>query len=68
MIVDMLPIAQKRTKNSSEIQSTFSQVFEILLLNKKTVLIAIMMKKTRFIISDNLITPNFKLNSLYNDS
>jgi len=68
MIVDMLPIAQKRTKNSSEIQSTFSQVFEILLLNKKTVLIAIMMKRTRFIISDNSITPNFKLNSLYNDS
>ncbi|QDD87299.1 hypothetical protein FORC087_515 (plasmid) [Bacillus cereus] len=37
MIVDMLPIAQKRTKNASEIQSTFSQVFEILLLNKNSI-------------------------------
>lgn len=67
MIFAITHIVQKRTKNSIEIQSAFFSGFLNSFIKEKTALIAIRMKRTSRIVSGILTTPNFKLNSLYND-
>ncbi len=67
MIFAITHIAQERTKNSIEIQSTFFAGFLNSFIKEKTALIAIRMKRTSLIVSGILTTPNLNLNSLYND-
>lgn len=67
MIFAITHIAQKRTKNSIEIQSAFFSGFLNSFIKEKTALIAIRMKRTSLIVSGILTTPNLDLNSLYND-
>ncbi|WAI41164.1 MAG: hypothetical protein NRZ51_07265 [Bacillus paranthracis] len=67
MIFAIIHIAQKRTKNSIEIQSAFFSGFLNSFIKEKIALVAIRVKRTNRIVSGTLITPNFKLNSLYND-
>ncbi len=67
MIFAITHIAQKRTKNSTVIQSAFFSDFLNSFIKEKTALIAIRMKRTSLIVSGILTTPNFKLSLLYND-